>query len=256
MMTEQNPKNERKKSILDALGDRGDLSDIPEPTEEQAIQEAMMDMEVENLLEDQYPETPPQVKPLADDARKKVENAIENTLSLPERKVQIIPVSNIAPQPAEETSTRESQENHLQDNNLFSKICEYCGKKLTGAIPRLVCGCIGETHLRRLIEYVNSEMYTSEWVRLHLMNITAIPKMIPSPILWDLPGDKDISWVVYNVAKQAGYIENVWPSLKILMGDSKDNTEWCCGVLTTMALFDAIRLLPYQQQLQKIENKQ
>ena len=102
-----------------------------------------------------------------------------------------------------------------------------------------------DVNLRRLIEFVNGEMYSINWVRLHLVHMSRIPAALPSPTLWKVPEKIEMAKLVYDVVTSPGYVENQWPVMQILMGPSIDNAEWSVGVLTTLALFDAIRLLPY-----------
>jgi hypothetical protein len=224
-----NKNEEKPKSILEALGARGEETG-PEPTTEEHVMMSLGEAGLMDRLEsEQYPEGPPQeqirekAKAIRDAAVKAlVEQATAEVMamtSLPETEKQITPASNIAPPPATAKCTQalQAQEDRPRKNE----------------------------NLRRLIDFVNGEMYSINWVRMHLMHISRIPNALPSPTLWKIPGNLEVAKLVYDVVLSPGYVENLWPTLEILMGSSVDSTEWCAGVLTTLALFDSIRLLPY-----------
>jgi hypothetical protein len=86
--------------------------------------------------------------------------------------------------------------------------------------------------------------YDINWVRLHLTNLGRIPNVIPVQTIWNVPASLDIPKLIYDNVLSLGYVENVWPCLCVVMGSSIDNVLWSAGVLTTIALFDTIRMLP------------
>jgi len=102
----------------------------------------------------------------------------------------------------------------------------------------------GGINLRRLIEYVHSSEFSTDWVRMHHCWISRVPSVIPRLTMWDLPNNVDVYKIIYETILMPGYIETCWPSLKLVMNTSIDNVEWTAGVLTTIALFDVIQTLP------------
>jgi len=236
-MTEQ---NEKPKSILEALGVRAE-EDLPEPTQEEIVTEALMNADLETRLGTQYPDVPPQIKPVADNVRAKLEREIDSSenlqgptstqsekmtlIELNSTKIpmqETVPVLNISPLPVPKNYIQESVEKAL---NPMSKN--------------------EDLNLRRLLDYVYGPEFSLNWVRLHLQNLSRIPEVIPVMTLWDVSPQLDIAQLIYDVIQSPGYVENVWPHLRIVMGSSRDNVRWTAGVCTTIALFDAIRLLPY-----------
>jgi hypothetical protein len=127
-----------------------------------------------------------------------------------------MPVSNTVHQPAAVTSILESADQPPLDNNL-----------------------------RRLLDFVGGDQFNVNYVQLHINHIVRLPSVVPVPALWDIPGNLNVAKLVYDTVVSLGYIENVWPSLRLVMGTSVGNTEWCCNVLCTLGLFDVIRVLPY-----------
>lgn len=103
-----------------------------------------------------------------------------------------------------------------------------------------------DINLRRLKEYIAGDEYCVSSVIIHLAQVTANSRVTPRISLWDKPNEmEEIGKLVYNVATSAGFVDNVWPYLSIVMGSSRDNTTWCSYVLTTIALFEAMKILPF-----------
>lgn len=102
-----------------------------------------------------------------------------------------------------------------------------------------------DLNLRRLVEYIHSNEYSEAWVQLHISSISSFPRVLPTPTLWDVPSSVDMAALVYQVVLTSGFVENIWPYLRLIMGLSKDNVNWTAAVLTTCALFQALPLLPY-----------
>jgi hypothetical protein len=100
-----------------------------------------------------------------------------------------------------------------------------------------------DLNLRRLLDFVYGTEFGIDWVRQSLTYISAVPNILPPSPQWKLPWGMDVAEVVFSVVKGIGYIALKWPGLKVVMGESEDNTEWCAKVLCTMALFDAIHVM-------------
>lgn len=221
-------KNEQQKpkSILEALGSRGEETE-PEVTTEEHVVEALSSASLMDRMEsEQYPEGE---MPMQE--RQGIANP-------PAAGKQEIPASNTVPPLAAETSTPE-----LQEHRLDRMTEEEVTQKQDQAMEALLTPI--DENLRRLKDYVNGELYSINWVRLHLIHMSRIPSALPSLTLWNLPGKFDVANFVYDVALSPGYVETKWPVLQVLLGSAIDNVEWAVGVLTTLALFDGINLLPY-----------
>ena len=48
---------------------------------------------------------------------------------------------------------------------------------------------------------------------------------------------------------QPGYIEQAWPVLRIIMGNSLSNIQWSANVLITLAFYDFVKVLPQAAHL-------
>src|SRR4030042_363283 len=128
-----------------------------------------------------------------------VEQVMNNQTTIPpqikpaEQPKLKIPVSNIESQPVIPNSIPDSPAKQIPINN-------------------------EDLPLRRLLDYVSGGEFSKGWVLLHLAAMSTSPKMMPSVTLWDIPGDFDISKAVYEVIKTPGFVENIYPSLRVIMG--------------------------------------
>lgn len=289
--------NEAPKSIAEAVGQRIEDMDPPQPTEEE-IEEGLgeltgqpeptieSELPVEKAKTDAIPPSgpttttanaPPSIAPLTNDVRARLEaqfqaereaeemaagtEETEETLSqsnlravsarikqaaMEKGNSTTVPVSNTDLQPATKPSSPELSESPPQE-----------GRK-----KRLERQRIDEENRRHedevkmqsLLDFVNSSEFSIDWCRMHLLEISRIPNVVPSPTIWDLPPQIDVAKVVFDVVKSAGFVENSWPSLQVVMGSSVDNVLWSCGVLCTMAIFDAIKLLPLSKEAMKLDD--
>jgi len=151
---------------------------------------------------------------------------LSSTKPLPKKEIPTTPASNIDSQPATPPS--------------IPAYPPQGGIALTLPTKNDV---VFDKNLQRLKEYVRGEEFSINWVRLHLSNLGRIPNVIPVMNLWDVSASLDIPKAVHDVVLTEGYLDNIWPSLSMVMGSSKDNLRWTAGVLTTMGLFDTIRML-------------
>lgn len=240
-MTQQNQNKPTKlNSIMDALGTRG--ADAPPQTVEEITRQAVADANAERVakVDTEQPtrekstlRTSPQktalTRPNESDKNVQAEIAsveessgiMETTHPIPfpiTAKAEIL-VSNIDPQPATET----------------------CTPDLAGQTQQVM----DEPNLRRLKDFVASNVYSPKWVMQHLVQMSNNPKVMPAVTIWGIPGGFDKAELVYNLVIAAGYVDGVWPYLSMIMGKSSGNLEWTASVLTTIALFDAIKMLPF-----------
>ena len=99
--------------------------------------------------------------------------------------------------------------------------------------------------LLRLISFIDSGEYSETWVTMHISSISSFPRVLPSPTMWAVPSRINMGAIVYKLVLEPGFVENMWPHLSLVLGSCRDNISWCAAVLTTAALFEAIKLLPF-----------
>jgi len=251
-------KQNQQPTMEEALASR---AEVPEPTHEELTMQALSDQSAQEMV-GQFQPPPPQVNPPPKKTQfpiqenKPKQEIAETTSIQPEtvtmsdadrfpQEPTIILASSTDPQPATPNSTRGYQEQPPQGQNKLTE------KFLNDAIDdwnreeQSPQGVTQDKNLRRLVEYVAGKEFSPNWVRLHLVHICRLPSVIPSISLWEGTTFDEMAKIIYDIIRSPGYIETCWPCLRKVMGSSKDNVEWCCGVLCTMALFDAIKFLPY-----------
>jgi len=67
---------------------------------------------------------------------------------------------------------------------------------------------------------------------------------IPVPYLWVIPPTLDLAQLVWQQTQTDAFLEEMWPSIKMMMGDNILNTDWTAQVLTMLAFFRVIQILP------------
>ena len=222
-MTKQNKNQKPEMSMEEALEIR-----TSEPSVEELTQKAMSDMRAEETIANLHVD--PDAIPLQKLAKKETtvtqtEFPVRTISNQPEMVTQDIPVLSTDPLPKVEASTRESPEIPPQEKHSLREL--------------------EDSNLRKLREYIHGPEISVNWVQLQLTHLSRIPSAIPSMTLWAISPQVNIPKAVYAMLLMPGYLENIWPGLKLVMGTSQDNVEWATGVATTMAMFDVIKMLPY-----------
>ena len=108
-----------------------------------------------------------------------------------------------------------------------------------------------DVELTALRKYILEDGFVLSTVAFHIVTLCAQPMVTPSTTTWDFQDRASIPDMVLALLNQPGYLEGIWPSLKIVMGTNKGNSAWCSGIATTFAFFDTIRVLPSLEELKK-----
>uniref|UniRef100_A0A6M3KDH4 Uncharacterized protein n=1 Tax=viral metagenome TaxID=1070528 RepID=A0A6M3KDH4_9ZZZZ len=106
-----------------------------------------------------------------------------------------------------------------------------------------------DVELTALKKYIREDGFVLSTVAFHIVTLCAQPMVTPSTTTWDFVERAEIPAMVLALLNQPGYIEGIWPSLRIVMGSNKGNQAWCAGIATTIAFFDVIRTLPAIEEL-------
>jgi hypothetical protein len=101
-----------------------------------------------------------------------------------------------------------------------------------------------DAHLERLKEYLDTE-WGPPAVQSQLRGLFAegLPP-IPPPQRWAVSVRLDIPQLIWEQTQSEKFVNEQWPSIKMLVGEDTCNTEWAARVLTMLALFNIIRVLP------------
>jgi hypothetical protein len=251
---------EQPKSMAEALGSRlNEDENVPEPTIDETVMEAMLDDQTEKMIGEKPPQIPPHlqgpppIQPASNEAGEKIEKKaegveMEETTNTPSHQDPVkptIPASNNESRPADETSSPDSpeqttprRENRVGDGSM----CDEAERITKEDIPT-------DSNLRSLQEFVHGDTFDVNWVRSRIAGLSQFPEVLPSPISWDVPSHIDIAELIYDsiigkIDMEIDYVESCWPVLRVLMNKSIDNVEWTAGILCTLALFDVMRGLP------------
>jgi len=108
-----------------------------------------------------------------------------------------------------------------------------------------------DIELVALRKYILEDGFVLATVAFHIVSLCAQPMTTPSTTMWDFKDRANIPDMVLALLNQPGYIEGIWPSLRIVMSSNKGNPAWCAGIATTIAFFDVVRTLPALKELQK-----
>lgn len=68
----------------------------------------------------------------------------------------------------------------------------------------------------------------------------------PIPVLnrWHIPNNIDITRLVWEQVQTENFIDEIWPSLMMMLGDDITNFEWAARIASVLSLFNIIRVLP------------
>lgn len=245
---------------------RPNLDEVGEvsPTEMLSLEE--LNRRTEEKLQDQYLEEP------------QAGTIVQDSVTTPQESITIpqetttIPVSKPAPQPATKTSTPESppqetepdnHEKHVEAFEAHDKAVKKLGTpQIENDIPampdtlleKIDIGVmppkpVEEKELTALKKYILEDGFVLSTVAFHVVTLCAEPMTTPSTTTWDFAERSEIPAMVFALLNQPGYLEGIWPSLRIVMGSNKGNAAWTAGIATTIAFFDVIRTLPALEEL-------
>ena len=108
-----------------------------------------------------------------------------------------------------------------------------------------------DRELTALKKYILEDGFVLSTVAFHIVSLCAEPLTTPSTTTWDFIDRALIPDMVLALLNQPGYLEGIWPSLKIVMGSNAGNAAWTAGIATTIAFFDVIRTLPVLKELKQ-----
>ena len=242
------------------------IPDVPSPQEMLNLEE--LNRQTEERLQDQYPEptkvghpvpTVPASRPDPPPVTKTSSpesppQEIEKGLILPEKVERVFPckVEHII-----ETASDNQKQNEINERTLpkGSKItpCN-CPQNNDESIIHIETPA-EDIELTALRKYILEDGFVLATVAFHIVSLCAQPMTTPSTTTWDFKDRAMIPDMVLALLNQPGYLEGIWPSLKIVMGSNKGNSAWTAGIATTIAFFDVVRTLPAIEELKNDTEK-
>ena len=101
-----------------------------------------------------------------------------------------------------------------------------------------------DKELTALKEYICDNGFNEAGVAMHIVMLCSQPLVTPLTTGWDYVDRASIPNMVLTILKTPGYLEGIWPSLKMVMATNKGNTAWTAEIAITLAYFDCIRTIP------------
>ena len=241
-----------------------------EPTPQEMTELEKLQQKTTELVGDEYPDspmerviekpkTPPAPKPESPSATM---TSSQESLEAPEIDNHEIHRSNFEklalkessgyPQKFTEEDVKDAQAAMFAENELRMK---QASKQPTGG-----CGGIAgeptsaeEPELAVIRDYILSNGFNVAMVAMHLSVLCAQPTVVPSTTTWAMPHWERIPDMVYKTLTTPGFLENIYPALKVVMGSNIGNTAWSSEIAITFAFFGIIQTLPYVLEMEKNE---
>lgn len=94
--------------------------------------------------------------------------------------------------------------------------------------------------MEALKKFVSKQPFCADWVRQRLSYMENSSPMLPLSTQWKIPKGIDLAAVIYGQIQEEGYIEDMWPTLEMVMSNSVDNCEFAAQVLCFFALADVL----------------
>jgi len=107
-----------------------------------------------------------------------------------------------------------------------------------------------DVELTALRNHIFSKSFTPAGVAFHIVALCSQPLVTTSTTNWDFKDRASIPDMVHTLLRQPGYLEGIYPSLKVVMSDNVGNATWSAGIATTIAFFDVIRTLPTLKEME------
>lgn len=219
------------------------LSEIPdEPTPSEMLTLEELNRQTEERLQDN-PEEPTNQKELRILNHAQIVTGKEILVSKPDHPPQEVKTCSLeSPAKKIETETKELPPLDTE-NELLAQQQERLEQELKSPVE--------DIELVALRKYIQEDGFVLATVAFHIVTLCAQPMVTPSTTTWDFRDRASVPDMVLALLNQPGYLESIWPSLKIIMSDNKGNAAWCAGISTTIAFFDTIRVLPALEELKQ-----
>jgi hypothetical protein len=232
--------------------------DEPSPSEMLNLEE--LNRQTEARLQDQYPEeeTLPKVPVSKPDPQPVTKTSSPE--SPPPQKIEITPcdcrendndsivhITSSEPLLGSPPPQKLEHIDEYQDAEKSPTMAGLLGQKMNEAVKTPA----EDIELAALRKYIFEDGFVLANVTFHIVTLCSEPLVTPTFTTWDFRDRDKIPDMVFALLNQPGYLEGIWPSLKIVMGSNAGNPAWCAGISTTIAFFDVIRTLPALKELSK-----
>ena len=112
-----------------------------------------------------------------------------------------------------------------------------------------------EKQLVALKEHIASQGFNIATVGAHINILCSQPMVVPSITTWGFRGWHNLPEAVYLILVEPGFLDAIYPALKIVMGSNIGNVIWTSSIATTLAFFSIIQTLPFVLEAEKAKNE-
>jgi hypothetical protein len=180
------------------------------------------------------------------------------------------PVSTIDPQAAITISSQESveptlaesesleqTEKSVEDSEILSPELSEKAQAVVDKGLKLVTDAIQnqvdkeDPALSRIKRYFGDGHYTYAVAAAQLAAICSNPSVMPLTTQWSEGYLDKLPKMLSEVLLNPGYLDSIWPQLKLVMGTSIGNVTWAAQIATSIAFFDLLKILSHPGMSQK-----
>ena len=155
--------------------------------------------------------------------------------------------------PVTKNSSEEYPPQKIEDNHKEHSIAiEELAKELNINLIEQIAPA-EDIELVALRKFIMSTGFVLSTVAYHIVSLCSQPMVIPLTTTWDFRDRANVPDMVFALLKQPGYIEGIWPALKVVMGTNIGNETRTAGIATTMAFFDTVKMLPVLKEMRILE---
>lgn len=99
--------------------------------------------------------------------------------------------------------------------------------------------------LTRIKRYFGDGHYVHGTAAGQVTAICANPSVMAPTTQWGQNLLNDLPKMLTGILMQAGYLDNIWPQLKLVMGTSVGNVQWAVQIASSIAFFDLLKVLSH-----------
>ena len=221
-----------------------EIPDVPSPQEMLTLEE--LNRQTEERLQDQYPEDEPQVGTNPQESI----TVPQETTTIPVSKPDPQPQGVVPSSPASPVETINAGVSEVIEKATAEDLPDLPAEEIPNPGDFKIQIPAEDVELTNLKKYILEDGFNEAAVAFHIVTLCAQPLVTTSTTTWAFKNRANIPEMVLALLKKGGYLEGIWPSLKIVMSDNAGNPAWASGVAMTIAFFDTIRILPVLTELE------
>lgn len=97
--------------------------------------------------------------------------------------------------------------------------------------------------LTKIKQYFAEGHYVYGTAAAQVTRLCSDPTVMPVSSQWTTPFHDALPKMLTEILMQPGYLDNIWPQLKLVMGTSVGNITWAALIASTIAFFDMLKVI-------------